>query len=62
VYEKHKFAIANLKVKGHDLVRISPTFCNTASDVEGVVEAVVDVMQGLKNKKLASGVHTKAYA
>ncbi len=62
VYEKHKFAIANLKVKGHDLVRISPTFCNTASDVEGVVEAVVDVMRGLKNKKLASGVHDKTYA
>ena len=29
VYEKHQMAIANLRVPGHDLVRISPTLCNT---------------------------------
>ena len=46
VYEQHKFAIANLKVKGQDLLRISPTFCNTAQDVADVVAAVVDVIKG----------------
>ena len=61
VYEQHAFAIANLKVQGHDLVRVSPTFCNTASDVEGVVEAVVDVIKAMQSKKLASNVHNRAY-
>jgi selenocysteine lyase/cysteine desulfurase len=62
VYEKHKFAIANLKVKGHDLLRISPTFCNTSGDVEGVVEAVVDVIKGVQGNKLASNVEPRTYA
>ncbi|MEA4856856.1 aminotransferase class V-fold PLP-dependent enzyme [Solidesulfovibrio sp.] len=62
VYEKHRFAIANLKVKGHDLLRISPTFCNTAGDVEGVVEAVVDVVKAMRGNKLASNVETRTYA
>lgn len=62
VYDKHKFAIANLKVKGHELVRVSPTFCNTAADVEGVVAAVVDVVKAMQTGKLASNVHDRAYA
>ncbi len=62
VYEQHGFAIANLKVKGHDLLRISPTFCNTAGDVNDVVEAVVDVIQAMRNKKLANNTHTRSYA
>ncbi|EFL49193.1 aminotransferase class V [Solidesulfovibrio fructosivorans JJ]] len=61
VYEKHGFAIANLKVKGHDLVRVSPTFCNLSSDPEAVVAAVVDVIKAMQSKKLASNVHTRAY-
>lgn len=62
VYEKHGFAIANLQVKGHDLVRISPTFCNLSSDPEAVVEAVVDVIRAMQSKKLASNVHNRSYA
>jgi selenocysteine lyase/cysteine desulfurase len=62
VYEQHKFAIANLKVKGHDLLRISPTFCNTSQDVRDVVKAVIDVIQAMKNKTLANNTHLRAYA
>ena len=62
VYDKHMFAIANLKVKGHELVRVSPTFCNTAADVEGVVAAVVDVVKAMQAGKLASNVHDRTYA
>jgi len=62
VYEKHKFAIANLKVKGHDLLRVSPTFCNTSQDVGDVVEAVVDVILAMKNKQLANNSHFQSYA
>lgn len=62
VYERHKFAIANLKVKGHDLLRIAPTFCNTAQDVNDVVEAIVDVIVAMKAKKLANNTHLRAYA
>lgn len=62
VYERHRFAIANLKVKGHDLVRISPTFFNTGKDLRDVVAAVVDVMAALRDKKLASNPDTRSYA
>jgi selenocysteine lyase/cysteine desulfurase len=62
VYRHHKFAIANLKVKGHDLLRVSPTFCNTSQDVNNVVEAVVDVIQAMREGKLANNTHLRAYA
>jgi selenocysteine lyase/cysteine desulfurase len=62
VYERHRFAIANLKVKGHELLRIAPTFCNTSRDVNDVVEAIVDVITAMKHKKLAANVHPRAYA
>jgi selenocysteine lyase/cysteine desulfurase len=62
VYERHKFAIANLKVKGHDLLRISPTICNTPQDVNDVVEAVIDVIQAMRRQTLASNIHNRAYA
>jgi len=62
VYERHRFAIANLKVKGHELLRIAPTFCNTARDVSDVVAAIVDVIAAMKSKRLASNIHTRAYA
>jgi len=62
VYEQHKFAIANLKVKGHDLLRISPTFCNTSGDVNDVVEAVVDVVKAMRAKKLANNTNMRSYA
>ena len=62
VYEQHKFAIANLKVKGHDLLRISPTFCNTSQDVHDVVAAIIDVIKAMKNNKLANNTHLRSYA
>jgi len=62
VYEQHQFAIANLKVKGTNLLRISPTFCNTAGDVNNVVEAIVDVIQAMRHKKLANNTHMRSYA
>ncbi|MGE4553300.1 MAG: aminotransferase class V-fold PLP-dependent enzyme [Desulfovibrionaceae bacterium] len=62
VYEKHQMAIANLHVLGHDLVRISPTFCNTKGDVENVVMATVDVINGMKSGKLANNTVGRAYA
>lgn len=62
VYEQHRFAIANLKVKGHDLLRISPTFCNTSGDVNDVVEAVVDVVKAMRSKKLANNTNMRSYA
>lgn len=61
-YEQHGFAIANLKVKGHDLLRISPTFFNTPGEVNDVVEAVVDVIGAMRTKKLANNTHMRAYA
>lgn len=62
VYEQHRFAIANLKVMGHDLLRISPTICNSAKDVDDVVAAVVDVVLAMKKKTLANNTHTRSYA
>lgn len=62
VYEQHGFAIANLGVLGHDLVRISPTFCNMSSDPEDVVAAVVDVIQAMQKNKLANNTHDRYYA
>jgi len=62
VYEQHQFAIANLKVKGHNLLRIAPTFCNTSGDVHDVVAAIVDVIQAMRNKKLANNTHMRSYA
>jgi len=62
VYEQHGFAIANLKVLGHDLVRISPTFCNMSQDPEDVVAAVVDVIQAMQQHKLANNTHARSYA
>jgi len=62
VYEQHGMAIANLRVLGHDLVRVSPTFCNTARDVEDVVEATVDVIKAMQKGKLANNTVTRAYA
>jgi selenocysteine lyase/cysteine desulfurase len=62
VYEKHKFAIANLKVKGHDLLRISPTFCNSSQDIRDVVDAIIDVIKGMQDKKLANNTHFQSYA
>lgn len=62
VYEKHQMAIANLRVLGHDLVRISPTFCNTKGDVEDVVRATVDVIREMKSGKLANNTVGRAYA
>lgn len=62
VYTHHKFAIANLSVHGHDLLRISPTFCNTAQDVHDVVDAVVDVIGGMQKGRLAGLGHVRAYA
>lgn len=62
VYEQYKFGIANLKVKGHDLVRISPTFCNSTQDVNDVVEATVEVIQAMGQNKLANNTHLRTYA
>ncbi len=62
VYEQHKFGIANLTVKGHDLVRISPTICNSTQDINDVVEATVDVIKAMQQKKLANNTHLRAYA
>jgi selenocysteine lyase/cysteine desulfurase len=62
VYEQHQIAIANLYVLGHDLVRISPTFCNTAKDVEGAVRATVDVIKAMKKGKLANNTVSRFYA
>jgi hypothetical protein len=62
VYTRHKFAIANLSVHGHDLLRISPTFCNTARDVHDVVDAVVDVILAMQQGKLAGLGHGRGYA
>ena len=54
-------AIANLHVLGHDLVRVSPTFCNTAQDVENVVEATVDVIKAMEKGTLANNTISRAY-
>lgn len=62
VYEQHSIAIANLHVLGHDLVRISPTFCNTVQDVEDAVRATVDVIKAMGRGKLANNTVTRAYA
>ncbi|WP_320171020.1 aminotransferase class V-fold PLP-dependent enzyme [Maridesulfovibrio sp.] len=62
VYEQHGLAIANLHVLGHDLVRISPTFCNTAQDVEDAVRATVDVIKAMGKGKLANNTVHRAYA
>ncbi|MDH3974540.1 MAG: aminotransferase class V-fold PLP-dependent enzyme [Deltaproteobacteria bacterium] len=62
VYERHKFAIANLKVKGHDLLRIAPTISNSSKDVHRVVEAIVDVILAMKKGKLANKTHLRSYA
>jgi len=62
VYEQHRFAIANLKVMGHDLSRISPTICNSSKDFDDVVAAVVDVVSAMKKKTLANNTHTRSYA
>ena len=61
VYERHGFAIANLTVLGHELVRVSPTFCNESGDIEGVVEAVVDVIKAMQKGMLANNTHNQAY-
>ncbi|WP_319778763.1 aminotransferase class V-fold PLP-dependent enzyme [Maridesulfovibrio sp.] len=62
VYEQHQIAIANLHVLGHDLVRISPTFCNTAADVEDAVGATVDVIKAMIQGKLANNTVNRSYA
>ena len=62
VYERHQKAIANLHVLGHDLVRISPTFCNTPQDVDDVVMAIVDVIAAMKKGALANNTVNRAYA
>ncbi len=62
VYEKHQMAIANLRVKGHDLLRISPTFCNISQDTENVVAATIDVIKSLKKGSLASSEFPRTYA
>ncbi|WP_244512206.1 aminotransferase class V-fold PLP-dependent enzyme [Maridesulfovibrio ferrireducens] len=62
VYEKHQLAIANLKVLGHDLIRISPTFCNTASDITQVVEGTIDVIYNMQKGKLANNTIYRSYA
>lgn len=62
VYEHHQIAIANLHVLGHDLVRISPTFCNTATDIEDAVRATVDVIKAMKKGKLANNTVSRSYA
>ena len=62
VYEQHKFAIANLKVKDYDLLRISPTISNTSKDVYDVVEAVVDVILAMQKGKLSNNTHLRSYS
>jgi selenocysteine lyase/cysteine desulfurase len=62
VYEHHQYGIANLKVKGYDLLRISPTISNTAKDVNGVVEAIIDVILAMQRGKLANKTHLRSYS
>lgn len=62
VYDKHGFAMANLTVKGHQLLRVSPTFCNTEQDVQDIVAAVVDVLQAMQKGTLASLGQNRGYA
>ncbi|MBW1860261.1 MAG: aminotransferase class V-fold PLP-dependent enzyme [Deltaproteobacteria bacterium] len=62
VYERHQYAIANLKVKGHDLLRISPTISNTSKDVNDVVEAIADVILAMQKGNLANWTHLRSYS
>jgi hypothetical protein len=62
VYEYHQYGIANLKVKGSDLLRISPTINNTSKDVNDVVEAIVDVILAMQRGKLANRTHLRSYS
>jgi selenocysteine lyase/cysteine desulfurase len=61
VYAKHRFAIAYLRVMGQDLLRISPSICNLADDVEGVVAAIADVVEALRAGRLPSSPPSRAY-
>lgn len=61
VYAKHRFAIAYLQVMGQDLLRVSPSICNLAGDVEGVVAAIADVVEALRAGTLPSSPPSRAY-
>lgn len=62
VYEKYKFAIANLAVKGNDLLRISPTISNTSCDVHNVVDYIVDVIREMQKGNLPKKNHRRSYS
>ena len=57
-YSEHKYAIASLE----GLLRVAPTINNTADDVRGVVDAIVDVIQAMRQGKLPNHTHRRRYS
>lgn len=62
-FEKYpSFAIANLKVNGHNVVRIAPTIFNGVDEIEKVVNKTVDVMINMLKGELPNHKHLRSYA
>lgn len=62
VYENYHFAIANMDVLGHSLLRISPTINNSTNNVNDVVEAIIDVILAMQKSKLPNNTHLRSYS
>ncbi|MDY6972889.1 MAG: hypothetical protein SV775_11225 [Thermodesulfobacteriota bacterium] len=56
------FAIANLKVNGHKVVRIAPTIFNGVDEIENVVNKTVDVMINMLKGEIPNRKHLCSYA
>lgn len=62
LYIHHRYAIANLKVNGHNVIRISPTIFNSSAEVRDVVVKTVDIMEQMIGGKLSNHTDLNTYA